>query len=104
MSHQQSAHPEKRDEFLNALANHHCRAVVSYYRDSPEDVASVKDLANAITKQDHGGIEQVTLRLQHSILPKLATAGVVEYDAMSNIARYRGSSELEALMDCIAEL
>lgn len=103
MNQYQSTHAETVDELLTLLADQHCRATLSYFRDTPGDVASVEDLADEISKEDHGGADQVALRLHHSVLPRLAAADVVAYDARSRTVRYHGHSELETLADRVAE-
>lgn len=101
MNQQQPAHPGTVDELLSILANQHCRATLAYFQDI-EDVASVSTLADEINKQDHGGAEQVAHQLHHSVLPRLADAGAIDYDPRSKTARYRGHAELESLLDGIA--
>ncbi|MFC4451876.1 DUF7344 domain-containing protein [Halorussus aquaticus] len=96
--------PEQTDELLPILANHHCRTILSYFQDSADDVALVQDLTDEISKQAHGGIEQNILKLQHSALPRLTDAGVIDYDRRSETVQYRGSPELEQLVGSVADL
>jgi len=103
MSQNQPAQSERIDELLTLLADQRCRATLSYFQDSPDDVASVQDLANEIRKEDHGGTEQLVLRLHHSILPRLAETEALDYDARSQTIRYHGHSGLEQLLDSISE-
>lgn len=103
MNQYQSSQSNPLDELLPLLADQHCRATLSYFRDSPEDVTPVLNLANEISKEDHGGTEQIVLDLHHSVLPRLADADAVDYDARSQTIRYRGHTELETLLDSIAE-
>lgn len=104
MAHQHSLTPEKKDELLTILANHHCRAILSDFQYSSDDVASVQDLANEISKQAHGGTEQVTIQLHHSALPRLADAGVIDYDSRSKTVRYQGHPKLEQLTTTVVGL
>lgn len=97
MKPQTSPQPEGVDELLTVLADRHRRAVLAYFHDSVEDVASVADLANAIEKQNHGGTEYLTATLHHSTLPKLAAFDVLNYDTSEGMVRYRGHPELETL-------
>ncbi|WP_114579387.1 hypothetical protein [Saliphagus sp. LR7] len=46
--------------------------------------------------------EHLTLALQHSHLPKLEAAGVIEYDTRSRIVRYHSTPRLETLLAFIA--
>jgi len=103
MSQNQPAQPERIDELLTLLANQHCRATLSYFQGAPDDVASVQELVNEIHKEDHGGTKQFTLRLHHSILPRLADTEAIDYDARTQTIRYHGHSELEQLLDSISE-
>lgn len=103
MNQYQSTQSEPLDELLTLLADQHRRDTLLYFQDSPKNVASVQDLANEISKEDHGGTEQIVLQLHHSILPRLADAGAVDYDAGSQMIRYRGHSELETLLVSITE-
>lgn len=91
------------DELLTILATQHCRAVLSYFRNLPEEVASVSDLASAIQTESDKGIEQITNRLHHSTLPRLAEAGALEYDVRSSTVRYQGHSELETLAATVSD-
>lgn len=103
MNQHQSTQSEPLDDLLTLLADQHRRETLLYFQDSPKDIASVQDIANEISKEDHGGTRQIVLQLQHSILPRLANVGVVDYDERSQIIRYRGHSELETLLDSITE-
>lgn len=103
MNQHHSTRSKSLDELLSLLADCHCRATLQYFRESGKNVASVQDLANEISKKDHGGTERVTIQLQHSVLPRLADADVVDYDARSRTIRYYGRSELEGLSECIRE-
>lgn len=103
MDHQPSFNAETSDSPLTVLANPGCRAVLTYFRDTAAEVASVEDLADEINNQDHGGPDLTAVQLHHATLPRLADAGVVEYDARSNAVRYRGHSELESLMDALVD-
>ncbi|MFC6767635.1 DUF7344 domain-containing protein [Natrinema soli] len=104
MEQQNSLHPEKKDELLTILANHHRRIVLNYFQNVSDDVASVQDLAEEIIEQDTGEEEQVTLQLHHLTLPQLADVGAIEYDQRSNTVRYQGHSTLEMMMGSIANL
>ncbi|WP_090619199.1 DUF7344 domain-containing protein [Natrinema salaciae] len=101
---QQQLYPREIDDLLNLIANHRRRSVLSYFRDSTADVTSVSTLANEISDQCPGDAERVARQLHHSALPRLADAGVVDYDARSNVVQYRGHTELEILLDGIADL
>lgn len=101
MDHQQATHTETVDQLLSLLANSRCRAAVTYIRAESTDVFPVGDIANELGTQFDEEVDQVTIQLHHSILPKLADAGVVNYDAQSKTVQYRGHSELESLLDSL---
>lgn len=103
MSHQDSPSHAPRDELLTILADDRCRAILSHFQDSAADVATVGELVDEISKQDHGGAERAAIQFHHSVLPRMADTGVVDYDARSTTVRYRGHPELEAMADGIAE-
>ncbi|WP_254762898.1 DUF7344 domain-containing protein [Natrinema marinum] len=82
------------------LADHRRRAVLAYFRNSPDDIASVRDLANELEGDDH---REDRVALRHSVLPRLSDANVIEYDERSETIRYQGHASLECLADLIAE-
>lgn len=92
---------ESIDTHLSVLASTECRYVVYYFRRTPEDVASLDDLArfveaNAGPATDRSR-EQLRAILHHKALPKLAESGVVEYDHREGSVRYHGTPALEEL-------
>lgn len=95
------------DQLLSALSSRPNRYVLSYLRESPDDVASVGELADHVVDRqdgaDPGRRERVAVRLHHSGLPKLAAAGVVDYDPRTNTVRYRGHPAVERCSDLLAE-
>lgn len=99
MARHQPPEPERVDDPHTLLANRHRRATVRYFRDASTEVASLDDIADAIS--DHGGADQARLQLHHYALPRLEDADVVEYDARSNAVRYRGSPRLDSLIETL---
>ena len=85
------------DELLTLLADADRRRVIGYFLESTDDVASVEDLAVAMD----GPSDRHRLRLHHAVLPRLAEAGVVEYDGRSETVRYHGSEDLERLAETL---
>lgn len=93
------------DEYLDILAHKQCRFVLYYFARHSTEVATIDDLAAFIreqTQQD-GDTTQITSRLYHSTLPRLADVGVVEYDAQSNTVRYREHPPLEMWVNHVVE-
>lgn len=101
---QTTTRPDQPDDVLTLLADADRRAIIAYFRNAHSDDATVSELATHIRdrRDDHG--EQETARLHHVHLPRLAEAGVVEYDPRSETVRYQGTDDVEALVDCLAEL
>ncbi len=85
--------PEGMRRLCAALSCEHNRRTLEYFQESPGDVASVDELATYVADYQNGGgsdsPEQIALRLHHVGLPKLAGAGVLEYDPRSKTVRYR---------------
>lgn len=92
---------EKRDELLGLLADRYRRATLRYFHESPADVASVSDVAGAISEPQQEDPQHVAGRLHHSTLPKLAEADVLDYDARSTSVRYCGHPCLETMLDVL---
>lgn len=102
-SHYTLEDDERVDKLLDLLTTQHCRSLLTYFGRTQKEVASVPELADKISKEDHGGTYQVAIQLRHSTLPRLEDAGVIEYDPRSETVRYQGDSDLEALLDAISE-
>lgn len=101
MDHKQSIPTETVDQLLSLLANARYRDAITYMRAESADEFSVSDLANELSTQSDEGAGQVAIQLHHSILPKLADASVVDFDAQSNTVQFRGHSNLESLLDSL---
>lgn len=65
-------------------------AVRRYFRTHSTAVATLDDLAATIGDERDEPQRRVAIRLHHVTLPKLADAGVLDYDGRTNTARYRG--------------
>ena len=90
------------NELLNICATPHCRPILSYFRDSSSESAVLSEIVDEVTKQAHGGREQVAMQVHHSALPRLAEIGYLEYDKINNSVQYHGHSELETVAVAIA--
>lgn len=91
---------DRLDTILDALASENRRMVVHYFKRFDDDVATVDDLVeHAIRTSDspEDG-EQLAVLFHHSTLPKLADAGIIEYDPRSRTVRYRGDPAVEQLV------
>jgi hypothetical protein len=92
-------------EDLNILAHTQCRYVCHYFRDASTEVATVGDLEEFLREQAPAvaAETQAGIHLHHVTLPKLAETGVIEYDARSQTARYRGHPLIEHWLNRIVE-
>lgn len=80
------------DRLLSTLATGHGRHVLHYFLASSDDVASLSALAGHACARGDGPTDRdrVAARLHHVDLPKLADAGVVDFDPRTGTVRYRG--------------
>lgn len=104
MTTQQPSQTDRTDELLTILADTRRRAILTALQDSPSAVTSVDQLAAEIDEEDHRGDDVTEIYLVHSALPKLAAAGVVDFDQRSMAVRYRATPALEEMLQFVAEL
>lgn len=96
-------------ELLRLVAGRERRIVLQYLRrqgGGPVTIDSVADTATAIHREfdpDHAR-EDTLLSLHHVSLPKLAAAGLVEYDGTAGTVRYDGDDRVERVLDVALEL
>ena len=94
------------DTVFDVLADRDRRATLHFLRNSP-DVVSFETLAAHIAEREvgPGGRDrgQLVVRLHHVTVPKLADAGLLEYDARSGSIRYRGHPVVETCLDCTVD-
>ena len=85
------------DAVFEVLADGHRRTLVAYLRRANE--ATVEELATAIEAQESEfqGDDPV-IRLSHVHLPKMADAGLIEYERSSGQVEYVGGSEITDLL------
>jgi hypothetical protein len=77
-------------DHLEEFTPEYCQAVFQYFEQQSLETATVADLAAYVSDQ-HGSDEDETtiaISLHHATLPKLADAGLIEYDPRSKTARY----------------
>ena len=100
-----AAGEERLDELLSALADRTRRAVIRHFHRSGERTATVDELAVRLSEGDATSDPTRTKRtLHHVSLPKLADAGIVEYDPAAGTVRYRGDDLREPVRRLFAEV
>lgn len=93
------------DELLVVLADEYCRTVLQYFRYHSTQVATIDALERFVCDRNgqDAGEAHVGVYLHHSILPRLADAGLVDYDTRSRTAHYRSHPTVEAWLDHVSE-
>lgn len=92
------------DEVHHYLASARRRWILAYLTTRSEETLSVDELVDVVTNReppsDGPGThrERVEIDLHHVQLPKLATAGILEYDPVEETVEYSGTESLEALL------
>ena len=93
------------DLLFELLADRRRRHILQCLTDQPDGVAEFTDLVDAVvgheSETDAGDRETVRTSLYHVHLPKLAEAGVIDYDMRSEAVRY---SEQPLLEECLANI
>lgn len=95
------------DSTLELLSDYDRRCLLGYLRDDPDGTATVEELVDHLADKrakrtdDAPDIDRIETRLHHTHIPKLANAGVIEYDDRSGEIRYWGEDRLEAWHDRI---
>jgi hypothetical protein len=94
--------PESLDRLLSALSTEPNRRIVQYFRDSSDETVALDDLAGHVSEMADRPPDRVALRLHHAALPKLAGAGLLEYDRRTQTARRLDHPILE--VDDVSEI
>jgi len=107
---EKSPRADRVDEVLALLADARRRRVLYELRDRSDDVATLDELVDALLPEEDGAAddpahERVAASLCHHHLPKLADAGVVQYDERSGVVRYEKDDDLlESWLERLAAL
>jgi len=84
------------DDVFDLLANADRREVCLYLMDQEAGVVTVDRLVSALCDPDsEKDPRRYGIDLHHRHLPKLADAGIIDYDSRSNTARYWGQPTVE---------
>ena len=93
------------DLLFELLADRRRRHILHCLTDQPDGVAEFADLVDAVVdhgpETDAGDRKTVRTELYHVHLPKLAEAGVIDYDTRSGAVRY---SQQPLLEECLANV
>jgi len=87
------------DRLFDMLADRRRRHVLQCLTDQPDGLAEFADLVDAVVghepETEAGDRETIRTSLYHVHLPKLAEAGVIDYDMRSEAVRYTRHPLLE---------
>lgn len=95
------------DNYLELIANEHRREIIRLLRGEGDSETTVDALLDHLCRDDGPNTgpsqdrKQLSLRLHHIHLPKLAAQGVIEYDPSAGTVRYRPDGSLETVMDSV---
>jgi DNA-binding transcriptional ArsR family regulator len=93
------------DALFEVLADAQRRQILAYLDATDDDVAAYSDLiehvADDSAEASTDDRDRIAVGLHHNHLPKLADAGVVEYDSRSETVRYRGGPVVSEWLDLV---
>jgi hypothetical protein len=92
------------DVVFDLLASHERRNLCTSLIESPAAVVTVSELVDLMVDEETSAAdrEQLAVDLHHCHLPKLAEAGIVDYDPRSTTARYWGQPTVEKWAEHVA--
>lgn len=102
--------PLSLDAILDILANHRRRALLEFLIEQPENTGSFEAATKHIVLrigQKQGSQpnhDDIQVDLQHHHIPKLADAGVIDYDIRSQTIRYHENERLETAYERVRDL
>ena len=92
-----TAETQTANVLFSALSNERNRLVLEHLRSAPDRSMTFTGLAEHIAHQENEPAEQVATHLHHASLPKLADAGLVDYDPWSNVVQMNTDAMTELL-------
>lgn len=97
---------DRLDDLFETLADEQRRILVSFFADEKTNTFSVDELVTALCRRmdEKTGTRQrrnVEIDLRHRQLPKLAEAGIVEYETERNVVRYLADTKSTITTDRI---
>ena len=97
------------DTILELLAHRYRRDLLGYLYDRPERTQTIEELTEHVLERETGmrneqrSREAVELQLRHIHVPKLAEAGLLEYDDRDQRVRYYGNEPFEQWLERIRD-
>lgn len=91
---------DRLDAYLGLLADTDRRQLIVQLQAHPRDSITLQELTTQLTTTT-AERDRLRLCLHHIHLPKLAEAGILDYDSITNTIEYHGDPELEFLLDTI---
>lgn len=93
------------DQAFSVLAAPERRIIVGFLQKTDHGAVSVEGLAEVCNSEgiengDSTTTDYLVTTLRHQHLPKLADAGIVEFDRESGQVRYEGDRLVEELLKC----
>ena len=104
-----ASRPLSIDAILELLSERERRKLLGYLIESEGDTATVEELLDRLVEDEADRTGEIPNRarfktsLYHIHLPKLADAGILDYDSRSREVRYYGNRKLEEWIERIAE-
>lgn len=99
--------PYSFDEVLDVISSPRRRSALYYLKDRADGTVSLDGLAERVRERESTipatstsvSTDEVKISLAHAHLPKLDTAGIVEYDPDDATVRYRANPALESCLE-----
>ena len=101
--------PLSIDTVLELLSECERRKLLEYLIEGEDDTATVEELLDHLVDDEADRTGEIPSRarfktsLYHVHLPKLANAGILDYDSRSRQVRYYGHAQLETWIERIAD-
>lgn len=97
---------------LEVLSDRRRRYVLYYLTTVSNGVAELDELATQLRRWERAADDEVpddhhariVASLHHVDLPKFAEAGVLEFDPRSDVVRYRGDDDHEAILELVVAM
>lgn len=87
------------DAVFDALADSKCRTLLGHLAEWGDEPITVEELAARLGEADDS--RALVARLHHTLLPKLADAGFLDYDGDCESVRYLPDDRLEAVLSTV---